>query len=349
MIFWLIITACFIGWIFLFIPTIVYLITTWKTRFENVLSRFKDEAISLYLGRYFPSDTAPTDNSLRSFFKKRMEMRYGRSHYVMPILLLMVISGIAIFMVAFSALKGLKLITDDTVLPPIAISALLGAFMWTANDQIERFGTGDFTPNDVYNCSYRFLIAVPMGISFAAIFKDDAGIPLAFFLGAFPAKTLMTLGRRFVTKKLDLGDQAAAEKSEMELIQGINRPEAERFQEEGVTNILQLAYMDPVDMTLRTNYDFNYVIDCMSQALLWIYLDKNINIDKLRALGLRGAYEAENLSKLLTSDVLEEKQMAEDNLGEVARILGIDKNAFKKTLLEVADDPYTTFICNIWE
>jgi hypothetical protein len=28
---------------------------------------------------------------------------------------------------------------------------------------------------------------------------------------------------------------------------------------------------DPIDLTIRTNYDSNYVLDCVSQALMWIY------------------------------------------------------------------------------
>jgi hypothetical protein len=344
----LIVVACFIAWVFLFMPSAVYLFTTWESRFKNLLCHFNDDAVKLYLGKYFSSETLPTHGSLHKFFQKKIRLRYGRCHYVMPMFILIIISGIAIIMIGFSGLKILKITTDEAVLPPIAVSALLGAFMWTAYDQINRFGTGDFTPNDIYRCSFRFLIAVPMGVSFAAVVKDDVGIPLAFFLGTFPAKTLMTFGRRFVTKKLDLGDQAATEKSEMELIQGINKPEAERYQEEGVTTILQLAYMDPIDMTLRTNYDFNYVIDCMSQALLWLYLDKSINIDKLRALGLRGAYEARVLREMLQSENAGQKLIAEANLVEVTKVLDINSAAFLKTLLEVAEDPYTKFIYHIW-
>ena len=346
--FWIIIIACLIAWIFLFLPSLIYLTTTWKNCFTNLMYRFNLDAIKLYLIKYFPSETLPDDSALKGFFEKKIMSRYGRCHYVFPLTLLIVISGIAMLLVAISVIGWLGMRADYKPLPPIAISALLGAFMWTAFDQITRFRTGDFTSHDVYICSYRFLITVPMGFSFAATVQDSVGIPLAFFLGTFPANTLTTFGRRFVTKKMDIGDQDAKDKGELEQIQGINKLEAERFKEEDITNILQLAYMDPIDMTLRTNYDFNYVIDCMSQALLWLYLDKNINVDKLRALGLRGAYEARVLQGMLMSSDAAQKQMAENNITELAKVLGVDEKAFRTTLIQVADDPYTKFICNIW-
>jgi hypothetical protein len=347
--FWIIVIACGIAWLFVFLPSLIYLNTTWKIRLKNLMSRFNQEAIQLYLKKYFPSETVPTAAMLNAFFAKKIKSQFGPCQYIMPFILLVVISAIAITLVTISVLGWLEIRPDFKPLPPIAISAILGAFMWVAFDQLQRFRTGDFTSHDIYNCTYRFLIAVPMGFSFAATVKDPVGVPLAFFLGTFPTKTLMTFGKRFVTKHLDIGDQAALEKGELEQIQGINKLEAERFKEEGVTNIVQLAYMNPIDLTLRTNYDFNYVIDCMSQGLLWIYLDKNMENVKLRVLGLRGAYEAKVLSKMLASSESGQKQIADADLAELAKVLEVSKEAFQKTLLEVAEDPYTTFIYNIWD
>ncbi len=345
---WLIIAACLIAWLFTFLPAIAFLTGDWKTRFDNLVARFNDEAIKLYLAKFFPSEELPTTAGLEDYFSRRMKSHYGRKQFLLPILLWMLTSGLAIVLIARSVLQWLGLAPELLALPPIAASALLGAFMWTANDLVFRSGTGDLTPRDIYTCCYRFLIAVPMGYCLAFTVNEDVGIPLAFFLGTFPSDTLMRFGRRFVAKRLDIADEPANEKSELELLQGINRPEADRFREEGITTVLQLAYTDPVATSLRTNFDFNYVTDVMSQALLWIYLDKDINLHKLRALGLRGAYEAKILALLLQSSVPTEKQIGEKNLTEVAKILGVDDTAFRKTLLEVAADPYTAFLFNLW-
>ncbi len=343
------ITAGFIiAWLILFIPTLVYLGTTWKVRFDNLKSRFNDEAVRLYLTQYFPSETVPAGESRIEFFAQKVNASYGRSHYALPLVLLIAISGIALTLTAISVFKWLGIDSSAPSIPPIAASALLGAYVWSAYDQIQRYRTCDFTSHDVYKSSFRFIIAVPLGYSVAALLKDEAGVTVAFFLGAFPVNTVRTFGKRLVTAKLGIGDQGVETKSELEQLQGINRLEAERFQEEGITNALQLAYADPVDLTFRTNYDFNYVIDCMSQALLWLYLDRNIASDKLRVLGLRGAYEARVLNELLGSENREDREKAEDNLAEIAKVLNVSEKAFRKSLFEIAEDPYTKFLYNIW-
>lgn len=345
---YLVMAGFIIAWLILFIPTLVYLGTTWKVRFDNLKSRFNDEAIRLYLTQYFPSETVPSGTSPTEFFERKVNASYGRYHYVPPLVLLIVISGIALTLIALSVFKWLGIDPSAPSIPPVAASALLGAYVWSAYDQIQRYRTRDFTSHDVYKSSFRFIIAVPLGYSVAALLKDEAGVTIAFFLGAFPVKTLTTLGKRLVTTKLGVGDQGVETKSELEQLQGINRLEAERFQEEGITNVLQLAYADPVDLTFRTNYEFNYVIDCMSQALLWLYLDKNIASDKLRVLGLRGAYEARVLNEMLCSEKAEDRKKAEDNLAEIAKVLNVSERAFYKSLFEIAEDPYTKFLYNIW-
>jgi hypothetical protein len=190
------------------------------------------------------------------------------------------------------------------------------------------------------------LIAVPLGFSFAAIFNDAVGITSAFLLGTFPADTLFKYSRRYVNQKMNVTDQSDQISNELEQLQSINKEEAERYRNEGITNILELAYADPVDLTIRTNFDFNYVLDCSSQALLWLYLGKNI--EKVRALGLRGAQEAVTLYDGLNSNDIDEKAMYQKNFMEIAKALGLCENAFKIALMQIAEDPYTEFICDIW-
>lgn len=334
------------AWIFLLIPSIAYLFTAWKIKIENLKGVFDEETYKLYFKKFFPAEDVSSENDLRKRFNKILYRNHGRRHYILPLILLGAISGIGLILTASSLLYWLDLNPKLKPLPPIAISAFLGAYMWVAFDQIQRYRIMDFTAHDVYRCSFRFLIAIPLGFSFAATVVEPIGIPLAFFLGTFPMKTLVTYGKRFVTQKLGIGEQRDEPKSELEQLQSIGRIEAERYHEEGKTNILQLAYSDPVDLTLRTNFDFNYVIDCISQALLWLYIGNNI--DKLRPLGMRGAYEAATLYSMLNSTDPKEKNIADENLKEIVKALDINERAFQITLLNVAEDPYTKFICDIW-
>jgi hypothetical protein len=185
-----------------------------------------------------------------------------------------------------------------------------------------------------------------MGFAFSSILTESAGVPFAFFLGTFPTSTLYKYGKRFVNQKLGIGEQLTQRKAELEQLQCINRGEMERFQEEGITNICQLAYSNPLDLTLRTNFDWNYIIDCISQALLWLYVEKDIA--KLRLLGLRGAQEVYVLFERLRSDDPTTKSTAETFLQATAKVLGLSEAEMRHTLSNVSGDPYTEFICNVW-
>ena len=33
-----------------------------------------------------------------------------------------------------------------------------------------------------------------------------------------------------------------------------------------MSNIVALAWMDPIDLTIRTNFEFSFVVDCISQG-----------------------------------------------------------------------------------
>jgi hypothetical protein len=338
---------CFFAWLFLLAPSLLYLLTEWKTRFEMLKAVLDDKALRLYFSQFFPSKK-DIQNDIWKEFEKLFFPNYGRRTYFIPLLLLALISGSGLILVGYNLFYWLNIVPNLMPIHPVAISAFLGAYMWVAYDQLRRFRMRDFTFHDVYNCSFRFLIAVPLGFSFAAIFKDDFGITSAFLLGTFPTKTLFKLGKRFVAQKFNMKSQdTAGTLHELEQLQCINREEAERYQEEGTTNILQLAYSDPVDLTIRTNFDFNYVVDCISQALLWLYVGKDI--DKLRPLGLRGAQEASELHRCLHSTDPHEKKMAEGNFSEIAKVLHINENSFKSVLFEITEDPYTEFICEIWQ
>lgn len=343
----LIVSICFIAWIFLLLPSIAYLRTGWLTRFEVLRSRLDDNALEFYFKQFFPAKKNIKKEDFGKEFEKLFSQNYGRYHYVLPLILLALISLIGMLLVLNNLFIWFKIYPTLEPISSIAISAFLGAYMWVAYDQLQRFRTRNFTSHDICICSFRFLIAIPLGFSFAAIFNDSVGITSAFLLGTFPADTLFKYSRRYVNQKMNVTDQSDQLSNELEQLQSINKEEAERYRNEGITNILELAYADPVDLTIRTNFDFNYVLDCSSQALLWLYLGKNI--EKVRTLGLRGAQEATTLYTGINSADNNEKEMYQDNFREIAKLLGLCQNAFRVALMQIAEDPYTEFICDIWE
>lgn len=343
---YVIIISAIVAWLFLLIPSMIYLISTWKIKFDNLMAVFNKDALKFYFERFFPSQAIPSDEKIKEEFEKICCDNYGRKKYVIPLILLGIISALGMLMITSNLLDWVNPDPTYKPFPSIAISAFLGAYMWVANDQIQKFRKRDFSSYDLYACSFRFLIALPMGFSFSAILDEAVGVPFAFFLGTFPTNTLYKYGKRFIDQKLGIGEQATEEKSEFEHLQSINRIEAERFQAEGISNLCQLAYSNPVDLTFRTNYDWNYIVDCISQALLWLYLEKDIA--KLRLEGLRGAQEVDFLFENLESNDPKKKNIAENCLKRSANLLGLSENELMYTLSNVREDPYTEFLCNVW-
>lgn len=229
-------------------------------------------------------------------------------------------------------------------LSDLAVAALLGGFTWVISDQLSRARRRDFTAHDVYNSVFRSLLSIPLGLSVAVFCDEKFKAAVAFFLGAFPTSSLFTIIRRLGADRLKISDDAVEGSPELEKLPSVGRAFAERLRDEGLSSIAKLAYSDPIALCIRTNKPFPYITDCVSQALLWMYVGEKL--DKLSPLGLRGAQEVSYLLDELKEP--DTKVQAEKSLAEAAKVLDIDKDAVLKTFSEVAYDPYTEFLVQIW-
>jgi hypothetical protein len=152
--------------------------------------------------------------------------------------------------------------------------ARAGAYLWVTLDLISRYRQRDLVPSALYWYTFRFLFSIPLVFALSTSFTDLAAPPIAFALGAFPTNTLMLILRRQATQRLRLGwddkgtiDGTGTQRLELESLQGVNTTLAEKFAEIGITTALQLAYEDPIQLTMRTNLSFNFVTDLVSQSL----------------------------------------------------------------------------------
>ena len=90
-------------------------------------------------------------------------------------------------------------------------------------------------------------------------------------------------------------------------------------------------------------------MDCVSQALAWIYFKGDYQ--KLFAYGLRGAQEIASVTCWAdTADAEHPKRQdrAAKDITAAAGVLKISEDAFRTTLDQIAADPYTKFLENIW-
>ncbi len=331
----------------LFGPVICYLISGWVARRREILGSFVPETIKLYFNIFYFADFGDSQNP-QDDFRNLYDWRYSRQHFGIPSVCLFATS---IFFLAFASstifgwLRGEAAPESDPV--AIAVAAIAGAYMWVLYDLIRRAQQRDLHPPNLLRASFRLIVAAPLGYAIGALLDKSAAVPVAVLLGAFPTKTLFTIARRIASSRLSLGDPRREPAHELELLQGVERAQAERFEDEGVVTILQLAYSDPIDLTIRTNFSFSYVVDCCSQALAWLYFQQDLA--KMRRFGLQGGQEIYNLISEIEGDYGDELQkQAEKCRNLAAADLKMDPQAFERSLREVAGDPYTEFLCDVW-
>lgn len=334
--------ACSAAWVLVWLPCVLYLSVSLGER-HGLFHVFDREKIKSYYKLFRPTvDTSKID--LERDFKASFTRIYGRRHYVLPLLLLAFLAAIGLWGTAKTLESWLALPSGTFKFHPIAVSAFLGAWTWVVYDQFNRLRNRDLTFHDLYGCVFRFLIAVPFGF-FLGKWAGDFGISVAFLLGTFPTGTLFKIGRRLAVQQLKLGEDAA-EPSKLEKLQCVSRSSAERFIDEGINTIAELAWCDPVDLTLRTNKEFDYVIDCASQALVWVYFEEKTR--ELYKLSLRTAHEVTSLVYALDFGNGDKKTLAKETLAEGAKALAMETNALENTLRLIKEDPFVEFLVAIW-
>jgi hypothetical protein len=350
----LISAVCILASVLLLLPSIIYLIANagWKERRQRIFTYFESADLKRYFGLYFPSLNIADDSDadLLKRFKKHYGCYYGRRHFIAPLILLAGVSGIGVWGTAETLKSWEGVLGAKFALPAIVVSAFAGAYTWVTSDHLARMRRRDLNSADVYNGVFRFLIAVPFAISFSALANKDLSIAIAFLIGVFPTTTIFTIGRR-IFSKLGLGEDPAAGQSELEKLQNIGKTNAERFHDEGVTTIAELAWTDPVDLAVRTNFEFNYVMDCMGQALLAVYVGDDIK--KVSPFSLRAAQDAASMIRDVGKDIdcanlTADQKYAREALAQAAAVLQLKPQALYYTLSTVAEDPYTEFLWRIW-
>jgi hypothetical protein len=184
-----------------------------------------------------------------------------------------------------------------------------------------------------------------MGLAFGGIIKPEVLAFVAFALGAFPLETIRKFLRELSAKHLNI-QIGTLQESELLNLNGVDQNLAERLGQEDITSVVQLAYSDPIQLTMRSNLLFSAVVDLISQALAWVYIEKKLAT--LRAYGLRGAYEFRALCEHLASAEADKKRNAENLLPLVAQALGVTEQQMWYVIHQIAYDPYTEFVYQTW-
>jgi hypothetical protein len=347
------------------IPVGQYLRFGWPARKQQIVSRLSDQSIIYYKATFCPNG----DFTDSAGFAKEYDVRYGRPLFWFPVLLF---STAVIFLTYLSVswVFSHDWSGEREGTAKIAIFSLAGAYVWITYDLIIRARQNDVVPSDINRATLRLLVSLPFGFAisaFSGVLTSSAvtvstGV-LAFFVGAFPTDTVLKFMRRTAggTLKLD-ADSTGDNVQRLTKIDGISVPIAERFIDEGVQTNLQLAYADPVALTIKSGMDFSFILMCCAQALVRTYFndDQMIIVQKF---GLRTGLEIRTLNNDLVSydaaiDAAEAgtaapqrdtaQTAAQQQLESFAKALMLDTASTRFILDQIAGDPYTKFVWWMW-
>jgi len=338
-------------------PMAVYVAVGWRAKHLDIQNSLSPAACRLYFKAFYASARVPEDDAaaMRAF-DALYHRWYGRRFFIVPGLVYFLTMALSVILTVFTLVHPADAEGGPfAVAPNAAIAAMAGAFMWCVDDQISRSRRLDFSPSDLLWASLRMVIAVPLGYAFDALAPASVAVFLAFALGAFPLSTLQVLLRRLAARTVKAEDVLEEAADKIICLQGIDTAIVERLRNEDITTISQLAYCDPVRLTMRSNLTFNFVIDAASQALAWLYFEDKLAL--LRPIGLRGAIEFHHFIEDLdaTDPACEQAKFsaeAQAAFPTVLRALALDpadEAALRMTMREIAADPYTVFLSEVWD
>jgi hypothetical protein len=274
----------------MFYPLMTFVRFGWARRAAEICESLDDKAKQQYLANYHKQSYS-LPMAEQAFLKFYVD-RYGLKYSVLPLLLLLVIAGFSNFFLAESLQDLVKPEAIPSKFPPSA-AAIAGAYTFICWDFFSRMQRLTLSRADILRAALRLLIAMPVGFAFATLLKEDLAPFVAFAMAAFPVQLIGTILQRQMKTRLNLELTSQAARDQVFLLSGIDTPIAERIEDADVTTITQLAWEDPVQLTMRTNLQFAFVIDIIGQALAWVYFE-----DKLKPMGVIGLHGAVEIRQL---------------------------------------------------
>jgi hypothetical protein len=302
-------------------------------------------------------------------FLKFYNARFGRRLYLGPVLLML---ALAALMLAYTICLadhygcGAHLTGEpaapDAATPPTKLGqdwawvvafAVWGGYCRAVYELVLRYYQDNIRPADIFWVCYRLLISVPLGYAVAVLLAGGenarTAYAAAFLLGLFPTSTVTNLGRRWFAKWTNSEDTMDNQPSQLKEVPSLDPATMEILAEEGITTFTQLAYADPVRLTIRTGLGYSFIVTAVSEALLLGYLTTRGRMDVARKYGVAGAYEASSLwddAQLPAGDPV--RGQADRIIDKLSTELGTSNEGLRNILEQVAGDPYLQFVVECW-
>ncbi len=354
---WTVLLIALLALLMLVLPTVLFLVTEWRIRKKRLTEMFSDKALRYYyetfqyvnVSTHFSGQMTPKRKFLTEYHKLD-----GKENYIFPVLLLLLTASAGVF--ACSKIVGdwvddlgrTGQVSEASFVYAQAVAAFCGAYCWVLYDHLEHLRRWDFTAQDVYATAHRLFIAVPIGLALGYVFTDAMSVPGAFLIGAFPTRILRTYSKQLAERFLNIDRTPVEVHSRLLLLQSVGQQHEERFNDLGYLNVTQLAWVNPLELCIRTGYEINFIFEVVSEALMWVYVPTEM--EKFRRCGVRSVYEVKCIYDDLNSKHERDRMQAECVCSELQNAMGYASvDTVKYLLWMMAADPHTEFIWMAWQ
>jgi hypothetical protein len=154
---------------------------------------------------------------------------------------------------------------------PGVLPALAGASVATLTELLLRSRAGDLTPDEIDECSLRYLIAIPVGrvmIALSGGVLDGVG---AFLIAGLPVKDIQRYLRRRAHEKIGQLPSSDSDGLMTGHVDGLSGYATARLEELRIVTYTDLAYANPIRILARTGYPLRLIVQWIDHALLSIY------------------------------------------------------------------------------
>jgi hypothetical protein len=250
-----------------------------------------------------------TGKALEDQFQALFEADFGVKTFIIPATILLAVGTVVLFMGYTGGIGYAVGLGDAAEIVPvqpfgiklelISIAAIFGAFTWVASDVIVRSHQWTLHPSDLAWYALRFIVAVPLGYALALAVGANpvaSGVTVPVGIGAFAAFVGSMFSLDAITKALGTAatrfgmpmNSSPEERDDLIIkLAGVDDAKAQALSTEGLSTIGQLVTVDPIRVSIRTGLSFEYILNLINAALLWVFVGNALKI--LAPLGLRGA------------------------------------------------------------
>jgi hypothetical protein len=173
------------------------------------------------------------------------------------------------------------------------VFAAYGAYAYVLRAMVGRLNALALTGRFLVRLSLQSAGTVVIGFvigyvgAVGVVASEHQSMFVYFLIGLFPAWAAQLLAAR--TREIFVTKEAGCERLPLCLVDGIDDDVADRLSEENIWDIQHLATACPTDLTLRTGYSLDRILDWIDQAILITYARDDIA--QFRLLGVRGAID----------------------------------------------------------